>query len=220
MIKQTELKYLLGGVLLLAALNFLDFFLGKPFWGITRMIHLGYDDNFSAWYSSMLFVIAGLISYSCFMVARKEQIKDGIWLLLFSVLLFILSADEISRFHEILGGHLSDWMGVSDKKYAQHSNWVWVGGPIVIAIFAAFAWRLKNLVLIVPKSMFFLVIGFTTIILGGVVLESTTNFLNHKELQWVWDIEVIFEEILEMCGTLFIAYALVLWKEGVIKEHS
>jgi hypothetical protein len=179
------------------------------------MIHLGYDDNFSAWYSSMLFVITGLISYSCFNVAKRENIRDGIWLLLFSVLLFALSADEISRFHEILGGYLSDRMGVSEQKYAQHSNWVWVGGPIVIGVFVAFAWRLKNLVLIVPKSMFLLVAGFVTIILGGVVLESTTNFLNHDELQWVWNIEVIFEETLEMVGTLLIAYALVLWKEGV-----
>ncbi len=214
MITWKELRYLFGGVITLAVLNFLDYLLGKPFWGITRMIHLGYDDNFSAWYSSMLFVIAGLASYNCFIIARKEQIKDGIWLLFFSILLFILSADEISRFHEILGGYLSTWMGVSDKEYAQHSSWVWVGGPIVIAVFSAFAWRLKNLVLIVPKSMFFLVIGFVTIILGGVVLESTINFLNHEDLQWIWDIEVIFEETLEMVGTLFIAYALVLWTEG------
>jgi len=57
------------------------------------------------------------------------------------------------------------------------------------------------------------------IILGGVILESTINFLNHEELQWLWNIEIIVEESLEMIGTLFIAYALIVWRDGAIKLY-
>jgi hypothetical protein len=53
--------------------------------------------------------------------------------------------------------------------------------------------------------------------LGGVFAESTINFLNQEELKWVWDIEVVLEESLEMMGTIFISYSLIRWRDGLIK---
>ena len=92
--------------------------------------------------------------------------------------------------------------------------------PFIVAVFASFMFLLKRVFSLVPGSMFYLALGFSLIILGGVVLESTINFLNHEELQWVWDIEIVIEESLEMTGTLFIAYALIVWRDGIIKLHQ
>ena len=55
--------------------------------------------------------------------------------------------------------------------------------------------------------------GFGLIVVGGVILESTINFLNHEDLQWLWDLEVVVEETLEMLGSLTLAYALCVWRD-------
>lgn len=220
LLNKRELQYLIAGIFFLVAANIADLILGKPFWGITRFIYLGSDDNVSAWYSSILLAVAGLVAYECSMHAKRKNIKGGLSFLLFAGLLFFMSADEVARFHEIIGGYAAKYFDISSQDFAKHSGWVWVGGPLIIAVFTGFIFLLKEVFSLVSGSMLFLVIGFSLIILGGVIVESTINFLNHEELQWVWDIEVVVEESLEMTGTIFIFYALILWRDGIIKLYQ
>lgn len=220
LLNKRELRYLFAGILFLMAANIADLIFGKPFWGITRFIFLGYDDNVPAWYSSILLAVAGLLAYECSMHANRKNIQGGISFLIFAGLLFFMSADEVARFHEILGGYTANYFGISTKDYAKHASWVWVGGPLICVVFIGFIFLLKKAFSLVPGSMYLLVIGFSLIILGGVILESTINFLNHEELQWIWDIEIVLEESLEMIGTIFIAYALMLWRNGIIKLYQ
>lgn len=220
LLNKRELQYLIAGIFFLVAANIADLILGKPFWGITRFIYLGSDDNVSAWYSSILLAVAGLVAYECSMHAKRKNIKGGLSFLLFAGLLFFMSADEVARFHEIIGGYAAKYFDISSQDFAKHSGWVWVGGPLIIAVFTGFIFLLKEVFSLVSGSMLFLVIGFSLIILGGVIVESTINFLNHEELQWVWDIEVVVEESLEMTGTIFILYALILWRDGIIKLYQ
>ena len=208
-----------GGVLLLALLNLINDLLGRPFWTITRIIYLGYDNNFSAWYSSMLLFISGMIFLECYFLGKKD-IQNSFSLLLFSLLLFFMSSDEISQFHEIIGGLVAKYMGISSKSYAQHSSWVWIGGPIILIIFMSFLCLLKKAFKIIGnKGILIIGLGFSSIILGGVILEATINFLNHQNLQWIWDIEVIIEESLEMLGSLLIAYAGIMLLDS-LKEQK
>lgn len=217
LINKQSLKYLLGGVIFLAVANAINILLGQPFWTITRFIFLGFDNNIAAWYSSILLAVAGLLSYECSLHAKIKKVTNHWPFLIFALLLFFMSCDEIAQFHEIIGGLIAKYTGVSSKSFAQHTAWVWIGGPIVLAIFTSFIFLLRKSFSLVPQSIFPLIIGFAFIILGGVVLESTTNFLNHEELEWVWHIEVIFEETFEMVGTIFIAYSLILWRDGILK---
>ena len=46
------------------------------------------------------------------------------------------------------------------------------------------------------------------VVFGGWGLEATTNFLNHGALEWVWDIENVFEESLEMFAAIVIISGL------------
>ena len=219
LLTKRELQYLAAGVIFLVAANIIDLVIGTPFWGITRFIYLGSDENISAWYSSILLAVAGLIAYECWRYARKKNIQGGLSLLLFAGLLFFMSADEVARIHEIIGRYAADFFGISSKDFAKRAPWVWIGGPFVIAVFIGFTLLLKNVFSLVSGSMFYLATGFSLIILGGVILEGSINFLNHEELQWLWNIEVILEESLEMTGTLFIAYALIVWRDGLIKLY-
>jgi len=220
LINKKELQYLFSGIIFLVVANIADLIFGKPFWGITRFIHLGSDNNFSAWYSSMILAVAGLIAYECWVYAKKKEIQGSLSLLLFASLLLFMSSDEVARFHEILGKYVAQYYGISSKDFAKHASWVWIGGPFIVVVFISFLFLLKKVLALVSSSIFYLAIGLSLIILGGVILESTINFLNHEELQWVWDIEIILEESLEMIGTIVIAYGLIVWRDGVINCNN
>jgi len=220
LLNKRELKYLLAGILVLMAANLVDHLFGRPFWGITRFIYLGFDDNVPAWYSSILLAVAGLISYECSVLAKRLEIQGSLAFLLFAGLLFVMSADELAQLHEIVfGEYAAKYLGISAKAFAKQSPWVWVGGPLVAAIFACFGFFLKGALSAVRHSMLLLVIGFSLIILGGVVLESTINFIDHAERPGIYNLEIIVEESLEMIGTIAVAYALILWRDGVMKLH-
>jgi len=220
LINKQNLQYLIAGVVLLVVANIANDILGRPYWAVTRFIHLGADDNISAWYSSILLVVAGLISYECSIYAKNNN-TPGHWpFLLFAGLLGFMSADEVARFHEVLGKYVTELFEYTSKSFTTNSPWVWIGGPVIVVIFIGFAILLKPTLSLVPRSMFFLALGLFSIILGGVIFESTINFLNHEELQWVWDIEIILEEFLEMIGTVLISYALIIWRDGIIELHE
>ena len=208
-INHSFIRLLAIGVMGLFILNSLDLIFNYPYFGITRFIHLDSDQNFSAWYSSMLLFVAGLISLECSQTQPNQKSADKITLLLFSALLFTLSADEISQFHEILGGYAAKYAGIAGKDFAHRSAWVWIGGPLIASVFGFFGWRMTALLRQTPKALIFLMIGFACILLGGVVLESTINFMNHDNLKTLWRIEIIAEEILEMIGSIMIATAMM-----------
>ncbi|PHR94609.1 MAG: hypothetical protein COA78_31955 [Blastopirellula sp.] len=215
-LNKRELVFLSSVIMFLAVANIVNLIFEKPFWPITQIIYLGYDNNLPAWYSSMLFVVAGLISYECWVFANKNKIQGRVALLFFTLLLFLMSADEIVQIHEHVGRYVPSIIDLSSKDFAKHTGWVYVGGPLVIAIFIGFMFLLKRILTLVPGAMLYLAIGFSLIVLGGIVLESSINFLNHEELQWLWDIEVVAEETMEMLGTIFIAYALIIWRDGAV----
>lgn len=214
-----KLHWLLLGVLVLAVANITNQLIGKPYWGITRFIYLGYDNNLAAWYSSMLFVAAAFLAHECSVVARRKNIR-GEAFFLFALLLFFMSADEVAQIHEITGGYLAKFSGLAEQEFAKHSAWVWLGGPVIIALFVTAVVMLKREMALVPGSLKLLCIGLAMIVFGGVVLEASINFLNHESLQWVWDIEIVVEETLEMLGSVFIAYAMLIWRDGVLARPS
>ena len=223
LINERTLWYLVGGIVFLAVANVIDLLAGQPFWGITRFIYLGFDNNVPAWYSSILLAVAGLLCYECSVQAKKlnlPAVSGGLPFLLFAALLVFMSCDEVASFHEHIGGYVAKFAGISSMDFAKHASWVWIGGPFIIVVFAGFLFFLKRALSLVSNSMLYLTLGISLIILGGIVLESTINFLNHEELQWVWESELVLEESLEMIGTVVIAYSLLLWRDGVTKNFS
>lgn len=215
LITPSFLRTLLIGVGLLAALNIVNDLLGAPFWLVTRLIHLGSDSNISAWYSSCLLAVAGLIAFDCFRIAKTKAVRGGWAFGLIAITLIFMSCDEIAQFHEILGGYIAKQIGLSAQHFAQHAAWVWLGGPFIIVLFLVLIVLLRKPLSLVSGSSVLLSLGFGLIVLGGIVLESTINWLNHDELQWLWNIEIVAEETLEMLGSLVLAYAFSLWSTRI-----
>ncbi|MHC4952608.1 MAG: hypothetical protein ACYTGZ_01865 [Planctomycetota bacterium] len=208
-----EFRYLIAGTVLLVGLNVLNEMFGRPSGTITRLIYLGHDNNMAAWFSSMLLAVAGLLSYECSVRAKQANMRGGLSFLLLAGLLFAMSADKIAMIHESVGELAKNKFELSSSSLAQHSP-LWIISPMVIGLFVAFVTLLRRTLAEAPGSLTYLIPGFSSIVLGGIVLETTINFLNHDDLQWVWDIENIVEEGLEMAGTLLIMAALLTWRSA------
>jgi hypothetical protein len=207
------LHYFSAGVALLALINVANDSIGRPFWTITRFIYLGDDGNVSAWYSSILLILAAALALKCYGISRSQNREHPWAFALLAGLLAAMSCDEIARFHESLGDFASRFYEPSTQEISKHAGWVWIGGPIVITAFAAFIFLLRKPLGSAPGCFSLLNVGFASIVLGGVLLEATINWMNHEELQWLWNLEVIAEETLEMAGTMLIAYSLARWIE-------
>ena len=213
--------HLLGvGVGLLSLANIINYSLGAPFWTITRLIHLGSDSNIPAWYSSGLLAVAGVVALDCFHLAKARGIAGAWSFACVAAALCLMSCDEIARLHEILGGQAAQLIGIADHSVGQHAGWVWIGGPLIMGLFGTFIFLLRKPLSSVGGSGRLLTFGFGFILLGGVVLESTINWLNHDELQWLWNIEIVVEETLEMLGSLLLAYAFTVWHTTMYTRSS
>ena len=220
LINVRELKVLFAGLTVLILANIIDLSTGQPSPMISHFIFLGSDDNAAAWYSSLLLAITGLVAYQSFLYSSESKQQGSRSLLLFSGLLFFMSADEISRFHEMIGHWLAYNSNLSTQDFAQHADWVWIGGPVIIVIFILFLVLLNKVLTQISGVMPYLAAGLAMIVFGGVVLESTINFLTPGKDQWLWNLELIFEESLEMIGTLTICYGLLMWRDGFIKTRD
>lgn len=203
---------LLIGILFLFLGNLVNDFVGRPFWTITKIIYLGFDNNFSAWYSSIVLFWSALLWFFLFFNLKSRlSFFESLVFALFVLLLFFMSADEVSQFHETFGGLLSKYLGISGKGFAKHTSWVYSLGPIIFSLFLFFMWnfwKIFNFYFFTQKRYFYVLIcGFILIFIGGVCLETSINFLNHDELQFIWDLEVIFEEIFEMFGSWLLGYS-------------
>lgn len=219
---------MLGGVLILVIANTINYSFDQPYWTVTRIIHLGYDNNLPAWYSSLLLAIAALLAYGCYLIATESRISGSRIFAVFALFLLFLSSDEIVDFHGIFGDLAARYVGIYDpdiprsaqKEFAAHSRWAYVGGPVIIVIFGSFLFYLKKIFNQVPGSFLYVILGFVTIVVGGIFLEISTNWLNHEELEWLWRIEIVVEDSLEMIGTLLICYSLIIWRDGVANAES
>jgi hypothetical protein len=206
-----QLCAVVGG---LAVINLVNLWIGKPYWGITRHIELGTDDNAAAWFSSLLLACGGLAALQCYQRAAAKKINQSWVFIAAAALMFGMSADEIAQLHETIFGDAAKLIGITNLEGAQHAGWVWIGGPVIALIFVIAAWTLRRPLLLVPESTPMLLYGLGLMFAGGVVVESSINFLNHEELQWIWDLEIIVEETMEMIGSLIVAMAFSSWRDA------
>lgn len=203
---------LAGSVLALALVNLINLAFGKPYWGITRHIEMGSDTNAAAWFSSMLLACGGLAILQCY---QRAASLERPWIFLIgAVLVFGMSCDEIAQLHETIFGDIARVLGITELDFGKHAGWVWVGGPVIAAIFGFVGWVLHQQLRRVPGTTQLFLAGLGTMFVGGVIIESSINFLNHDNLQWVWDLEIVVEESLEMVGSIIVAAAFVTWRDA------
>lgn len=217
-----KLHWLMVGVFLLALANIINDIAGRPFYSITKLIYFSWEGNISTWYSSMIFAVGAYLAYQCYLKAKSAKVIHYYAFLLFSVLLVTMSCDEVAQMHEMFGAALGKHIfGVDVEQgvgIAVSTAWAWGGGLVVIAVFAVCLMYVFKPLVIVPAAAKLLPLGLFCIIFGGIVLEASTNFISHEKYQWVFDLEVIVEETMEMIGAMLIVYAHASWLDSFNEE--
>ena len=209
----------IAGVLVICHL--LNLALGYPSWQLERLFNLGYEANIPTWFSSVYWAIAFVAAYQCVQLTGSK-LEKRLWIVIaFGFLAF--SIDETAQIHE----NIFRIVDLVFPKSIQHeifvhfkrSNWPVIASPFLVVTLISLGFALKRLLKSSFRAAARLGFGFFMIILGGWGLEITINFLNHDTLQWVWEIENVIEESLEMFGAILIISGLFVHHQ-VLKQRE
>jgi len=216
LIQQTTLVVLMFGVCVITVINvpFALHLIEKS--DVYQYFKLSSDYNIPAWYSSMILAIAGLLSFECYSVARNKSLSGNRILLFFGLLLFLMSCDEIARFHEVLPEELAHDLQLPENSMVKYHPWVTLGGPFIAALFLFFIYSLRQLLKQVPGSFPLMVSGLVLMFLGGVVLETAITYFEPSLYPRLWQLELMVEENMEMIGSLLICSSLVHWRDHTL----
>jgi hypothetical protein len=209
-----EIHIIASAIVFFVVFNITEDLLDFPKPDFIHILHLTHENAIPTWLSNVILLLGALAAYQGFKIGRQKNIAGARAFLVAAILLAAMSCDEVAQIHERIG----DWIPVLHlfpADWKRNARWVWVGGPIILVLFAFAINALRKPLSLAPGSNLLLAGGFGAIFLGGVVIESTINWLNHEELQWIWDAETIVEEGLELVGGLLILYGLTAWNRAM-----
>ncbi|MBI4000086.1 MAG: hypothetical protein HY351_05665 [Candidatus Omnitrophica bacterium] len=199
-----------SGILVIAHL--INVAMGFPIWQLERLFGLELESNIPTWFSSVLWLIASVAAYQCFQISEVKRNKTA-WSII-ALGFLALSIDEVAEIHEslfsIAAKHiLPSVMEHNLGEMFKATSWPVLAAPFLIVIVVWLFLTLKRLLIGSPRAAWLLALGFSVSIFAGFGLETITNFLNHTSLQWVWEIEAVFEEWFEMIGPILIIAGLI-----------
>lgn len=173
--------------------------------GVAPLFELKSERNLPTFFSGFLHVLNAQLLFLAWMVRRRSESRQVIWLLLSGVFLF-LAADEMLEIHELLIEPLRAGLDTSGLLY---DAWVLVYGVAALAIGALFFpvwWRLRGDVkwLLAAAAATFVSGAIIAEMVGGAVYERSdeTGGALYAALYTV-------EETLEMAGSIMFTYALL-----------
>ena len=187
---------------------------------VFELFFLKSDTNIPAWYSSMLLALGAFLAFHCFQISRPHDwTKALVFFLLFGLLL-VMSCDVITGFHKTIPIIVADRLGLRDINPATEHEWILLGGPAVILVFGTMiflSWRTFDQY---APSLELLLGGFFVVVFGGVFLKVAVSLANYS-CEWKCHTTVIlFEETLEMAGTLLICASFVVWRDEFIAAQE
>ncbi len=208
---QKLIRWLLRIAGILIVCHLLNLALGYPSWQLERLFNLGYEANIPTWFASIEWFIAAVIAYQCYQSTEEEKDKRAWALIALGLLAF--SIDETAQIHENIFRIIEVVYPKSIQHeiftYFKHSDWPIVASPFLIITVIWLGFTLRRLLKGSRRAGILLGLGLFMILFGGWGLEASINFLNHDLLQWVLEIENVFEESLEMFGAIFIVWGLL-----------
>jgi len=182
---------------------------------LEELFDVGYESNVPTWFSSVQFLLLGLICGSIFLFQRSlypEKKFTFVWLscVLGSV---FLSLDEVAMIHESVGTLFERYLEANEtplieKSIASFNSYYWalVYVPIVIPIAIWLGWFFwKEL----GKYRYFPIIGMTVFLLGAVgvdFLEGAYSDVDEEHITGFARLIVVdmdsylIEEMMEMVG--------------------
>ncbi len=208
--------FLFAGIIFLCCAHTINDLIGRPFWPITKIIYLGWPTNLPTWYTSIILFCGASGALSCYISSKRRKLKPSYGWFHMTILMLLLSLDEVAELHEQSDSFLPVFFPKIMEK-CSHTAWPVALAPVIICILIYITFILYKHLRGSRKASILIISGFAIMIGSGVFLEMTINFLNHQELQGLWDVEVVMEETGEMIGAALIGLGFFVHNEHLLR---
>ena len=211
---QNLIRVLLGVVVIFVLAHVVSLHIGDRYWQVERMFNLNLESNIPTWFSSFLLILGALSAFRCAQHSLMVAEERG-WLVIGCALLF-LSCDEIAMLHEYLGKAIGKrifliWPQASSILHA--SPWLAGCAPFILIGVLTVIFAMGRGVHTSRLVTRYLTTGLILYGLGSVGCGIAINFFDrasHVSFEWLWQMEIIIEESLEMIGTITILAGTIL----------
>jgi len=186
-----------------------DFLLGEPLWRIHDLFNLDSEASIPTWFSIiqlfMIGFIALLVAYN--QKATAPPSKRG--LILFGLGFIYLSMDEGSVIHEKLT-YIFYHNPLVPYFHGTHGIWIVVYGCIGIIVLLILHRDIFAVYKYFNKEALIFTGGMIVFLAGTAGSETITFFYIDKSNPFIYTVEVILEEFLEMAGASVLLYSVSL----------
>lgn len=195
-------------ILLIADLCFVALFLLSRFSGSTvqRLFDLDEESSFPTWYSAIKLFLLGVLT-GMHALSRFDRAVRCSWVLLvFPILFFLMSADEIAMIHEGINRALDAFLPAGSREgtlFHETGLWTLVIGIPFLAVFLVCLWIARKCFSDVRGSLGKIGAGMGVFLAGAIGLEILANF---PVLGGSSYLHVLAAEGLEMLGA-----TLMIW---------
>jgi len=186
-----------------------DFLLGEPIWRIHELFNLDSEVSIPTWFSIIQLFIIGIIALlvAFSKTATPPPSKGG--LTLFGLGFIYLSMDEGSAIHEKLTYEFYN-NPLVPYFHGTHGIWIVVYGCIGIIVFLVLHRDIFAVCKHFRKEALIFIGGMIVFLAGTAGSETITYFYVDKSNPFVYTVEVILEEFLEMAGASVLLYGVSL----------
>lgn len=178
--------------------------------GIIKLLNtfnLAQENNFASWWSGILLLMGGIYAFDGYLLLRQRQPTAAKGWVLIAIILFILSADEISSIHERADQFLPFEGWLSLLPFA-----VILLGMLAYALISL--WSMKNQ----RANVFLLTVGF--LVLGSVALQEFLEF----RIDWTHELRrfrTVIEEGTELLGIIILLKVSMTYAKGLsVKKNE
>ncbi len=211
MTKKRVVQLLLGAAFLLAAAHAVNEALGWPSWLMRYFFDMDRECTIQSWFSSMIWFFCAQKAFACSRMKASASSKPC-WMLL-TFFFGLCSLDEVAMFHERFGKAFYKFLHPHvSEALALHAHWVLALTPILLiggfCVCRAFLRCFEKSPQVAQKVCF----GFALVIVGAVVLEALMVH-DGQTPDLMVQLEVVFEETMEMLGVITILSGVLAYQE-------
>lgn len=192
------------------ALHFLNAVLGTPVEFIRSFLSVDGEGGLASWFSSLQLFLVGLLMFALSRQQAPGAVPSRRFLLAGSLVFLFLSLDEGAAFHEKITFFL---MAQSWTPKIHEGRAIWILSYLAAALLLLFVLRRDLLALwrTHRSETLLMFAGFFLFVLGAAGLETLAYLIwDFDDLALGYQIELFFEEWMEMGGISLILYSLLL----------
>jgi len=180
-------------------------------WHATRIFDPKFERNIPTAFSSFNLLLSSVLLFVIYWHSKCRSQSIGSYWLCLSVIMFLLSLDEIAGFHERIG-KLQNFTGVLIPMIETHS-WVLYGAIFVLTVFLFFC---RFLLELDRQTAALFVLSGAVFVSGALGFETLGAWMLHNEIvvsksEIIFLIRRVFEEGFEMYGIAIFNCVLIAY---------